>query len=236
MISPLTFWHRFLRLLSQPRQDALLRTLLSGKRVLILGSGPSAAELSSLPSDVLILSCNTAPEMLLKKNLRTRVDLYIGNRTPLEEYGDRIDELFTKLAFNYFLTRSPGYIEKRGDVHFQKLLLDRGSENSNYLLRRLIDHATVEKIIQSAARGVPSTGVNLLIHALVYGAKEIYLIGMDMDTKGHAIGDHKTEEYAKTHQNLDHEIVRFATKKFDNIYSASATSPVTSLIPYRALA
>ena len=55
---------------------AVLDDLLRGKRVLVLGSGPSANDLESIPNDVVVLSCKLAPAVLAAKNLRRRLDLY----------------------------------------------------------------------------------------------------------------------------------------------------------------
>lgn len=220
---------------SQPYRDHLLRGLIQGRRVLVLGSGPSARDLIPIPDDVLVFSCNLGPELLVAKTPRRRVDLYIGNRQPLEEYGSRIDAMFGDVRFGYFLSRTPRYIRKRRDIRCERVLADRGTEKSNYMLRRFLDAATVDRLAESVKRGVPSTGVALLVHALVYAASDIFLIGMDLDTRGHALGNHDTGLYAKTHMNLDHEVVRFAATSFRNVWSASEQSPVTALVPYRPL-
>jgi hypothetical protein len=227
--------HQVHRTLSQPIQDAILRKLIGGRRVFVLGSGPSAAELTRIPDDVLLFSCNVAPEALLQKGLHPPIDLYIANAVARRNYGLRVNRILDQLTVRNYLTRSPRYIRSLGNLRCERVLYDRATEDSNYLLRRWMDKTLVDDLAARTWRGIPSSGVALLIHALVYGAREIYCLGLDLDDRGHAVAGSETDPriYVEHHQQLDHGILRHANQRFGNVFSVSPNSPLRRFVPHR---
>jgi hypothetical protein len=221
--------------LTQPIRDHRLGRLLRGRRALVLGSGPSAADLPPVPDDVVLLSCNTAPEILGPKGIRRPVDLYLLNATALENYPDRLERMFAEVRVRWLISRHPDRVRRLASLRWEHFAWDRATGGRNYLARRLWDGPTVERLASLAEREGPSSGVALVIHALVYGASEIHMIGLDLDGRGHATAPHDNTWYSRTHRPFDVECIRLAQARSGILSSVSADSPITSLLPHRPL-
>lgn len=225
--------------LSQPHRDRILYKLIQGKRVLILGGGPSAEELTHIPEDVLVLSCNTAPGILIEKTISHPLNLYLANKNTIGDYEGRIEEILPHFSIDVFVSRDVSYIQNTlKHISFKHLLLDRFAGNkSNYGIQRVFGYDFPWEEVNKTARKSPSSGVGLLLYALCYEAKEIYLAGIDLDTQGSAFTKRAEDVKGDTfsHQPLDTAVAKKTKKRFSNIYVISSTSPLTSLFPFKKL-
>jgi len=223
---------KVLRVFRAPRENSIMRKHIQGRRVLILGSGPSAKELENIPDDVLIFSCNTGPQLLLEKNITNKVHVYLGNKKGFINYGEVMAGLVRKLDIELFLTRSVPYVKKHKFVY--KDLVQERVTNSTYFLERLTGKETAQQITQNDSR--PSAGIGLLEYALYFGAKEIYIIGIDLstDTEGHIFDEPKERRYSP-HEQADKAFVKWVSESYKNVYSASSTSPLSKVFSHRVL-
>lgn len=218
----------------QPRTDALLRALISKRRVLILGSGPSVHDLSTVPEDVLVFSCNMGPHVLLEKHFPPKVDLYLGNEKAFKNYGDPLYSLTEQLDISFLLTRNPDFIKKHSEkFHYEKLIRERVTSETYYLKKLYTDTSVIFDTKDSRT----STGIGLLQYALFYGAKEIYLSGIDLNIEeaGHAFVSPTEKRYNEPHKSADEQFVTWAAQNFSKIFIASEKSPLTKLFPYKKL-
>jgi hypothetical protein len=219
------------RLLARAALDHLLR----GKRVLVLGSGPSAADLDSIPDDVVVVTCKLAPAVLTDKNLRRRVDLYYYPNLRVDAVGRErraqlaslvrqvsIDLLVCEdwLTLLDVLPLRPAY---------SRLVMDFTANQR--LLRQLIAPAKVKDIRGRSYCPWTSTGVRLIQYAVSFGAREIFVIGIDLGEKGYASGRAMRSWH---HEDIDGNFLRILSERHDHLYSLSANSPVAEYFPVRA--
>lgn len=212
-----------------------LKKLIENQRVLIIGSGMSANELKYIPKDVKILTCNFSPRLLLDKGICREIDLYYCALGVLDKgsKNENIIDLLLKLKINLFIIYNPKLIRKFKDLrkNYTKCIKDRGS--NNYYLDRLLGPQEIDKITNYslANNSRTSTGVRLLQYALYFKAKEIYLIGIDVNEDGYFWGKNNTHE----HLCIDKSFIEIVSKKYSNIYSAAENSPIVRYIKYKPL-
>jgi hypothetical protein len=224
----------------QPLHSYLLRRLINDKRVLIIGSGPSARDLAHIPEDVLVFGCNMSPQALLySPNPGRAVDLYIGNIEAFRCYGGSIEQLLRTIPIRYFLSRDPKWVRAHSDIvqpHY--VLRDRSTTAESYYLKRLGMHraSPLTGILRSSRTPWTSTGIALLQYALVYGAQEIYLIGIDLDCRGYAFTPGTPVRYQSHHMMIDHAVAALCAHRHQHIFCASPYSPLTRLFPHRSVA
>jgi len=200
--------------------------------VLILGSGPSATELSEIPEDVLVFSCNTGPQLLIEKGFPPKIDVYLASKKGFINYGHGMVELVEKLDITIFLSRTFRYIKKHKLPY--KHLIHEQVTNDVRFLKELAGDSMVKEFTNKDVR--PSAGIGLLEYALYFKAKEIYIIGIDLstDTEGHIFDEPKERRYSP-HEYADETFVKWSSKHYSNIYCASKNSPLTKIFPHRKL-
>jgi len=217
---------------------AVLSALIKGKRILILGSGPSAEEFKTLqiPSDVLLFTCNYG-FYLLKDRPRT-IDLYLTNRNSLKANLAILRELPVQ-KINVFLTDHPRYLRQQMQLCncFRKLL---ACSFGNFYFDRLIRPLRVSFRDDPSSWNETSSGIKLLEYALFFRAKEIYLIGIDFGREHvfqNSIGqdDWRVTPQQRSHFKIDRYLLHVVSKKFHNVFSLSQKSPINAYIPYRSL-
>lgn len=209
-----------------------IQKIIRGQRVLILGSGPSADALRSIPEDVKILICNASPKLLIDKKINRRVDLYYGVENVINSLHKSADipRLLSIVKPKVFITNNPRGIERRKEYEGCYDLLIKDDTRNNYYLRKLISPFKLGTI-SGKSWPATSTGIRLLQYALYFGAKEIYTSGIDLGGGGYFWGEKNTT----SHSGIDHEFMKIISKKYKNVYSASKKSPITNYIKYKKL-
>lgn len=223
----------------KPAHEQALRALVKGKRVLILGSGPSASELTQIPDDVIIFACNMSPTILLTNHLPTRLGLYLCKKsaTTDDKYGTEIGALLSALTISFFMTDDISHMKKIFSTKSTtKYLTDRstgkrpdGSLVSEYL-PTLLKPSSIDELSGTSAKGT-SAGIGLLQYALYFEASHIYLSGIDLDLSGYALGEKTNERYKAAHQDIDTNVLAYLSNKYKNISVLSSSSPVSKKIP-----
>jgi len=211
-----------------------LRKLIRNRRVLIIGSGPSARELENIPEDVLVFCCNRSPKVLIDKKIDKIIDLYTTSLPNIEydmvpDYGIR--KIVKNSKINLFIFDDIEYAKEVFKDNFSTLIYD--SHKDNFYLKKLINPIKINQIKGNSIYKWASTGMRLLQYALYFGAKEIYIIGIDLNDLGQFDG--YADEYRRMHFDIDYNFLQVIVKKYNNIYSASENSSITEYIPYKVL-
>jgi len=215
------------------REIPEIKKFIENHRVLILGSGPSAKDLKNLGNKkIKLFTCNASPKILQKKEIKKKISLYLCTGDVLfADYKDRdLLSLFQKTPPEVFITDSKRRIEKTGKINMDKVIFVKDCNSNNFYLKRLISPKKINQI-KGNSFATTSSGVRLLQYALYFGAKEIYLLGIDGGMGNYYWGG-KNEG---NHQEIDNNFLEIISKKYKNIYSASKSSPITKYFPYKRL-
>lgn len=213
--------------LNHPFLAAALRGLLRGRRVLVLGSGPSANDLETVPDDVVVLTCKAGPKILVDKGLCRDIDLYYYPSFRVDPAGRERRRLLASivgqsridcLVCEDLMTLIDVAPLK---ARYSRLLMDFTA--NQLLLRRLIAPATVRQIRGRAFCPWTSTGVRLVQYAAYFGAREIYMIGVDLGQHGYATGEAARPWH---HEDIDDNFLRVISRRCAHVYSLSEHSPV----------
>jgi tetratricopeptide (TPR) repeat protein len=100
------------------KRNAKLNPIIKNQRVLIIGSGPSANDLKSIPKDVKILTCNIGPRLLLDKKFNREIDIYFSGKGSLGEghKNEGVIDLLSKFKINLFVFFNKKTIKKHGQL------------------------------------------------------------------------------------------------------------------------
>jgi len=212
------------------RNRSTLGRLIRNRRVLIVGSGPSASELDDIPKDVLIFTCNRGLKLFLGSTVNRKVDLYLCQTGGMTDTYKDIETLLMRVETNIFVINKPGFIRRKKNLEgsYSKIVEDK--VQYNYYLRRLIRPYSLRQIKGQFA-AFTSSGMRLLQYALFYGAGEMYLIGIDIDRAGYFW----KKKNIHWHIDIDREFIRIVSGKHKNMYSASKRSPITTYLKYKRL-
>ena len=219
-----------LRYFRSMRRNLIMKKLIRGKRVLIIGSGPSAKNLKKIPDDVLVFTCKLAVKLFAEKNLG-KIDLYFNYGSAIKRDYDHLIKYFPKTKVGFFLTDDIDYVKTKKEFFSKVPQLISDSGQNNYYLKRLIKPYNINQIMGRSLAPHASSGMRLLQYALFFKAKEIYLIGVDLGNSGHFYGG----KFKWRHQDIDENFMKIVSKKYKNIYSASKNSPITKYIKYKKL-
>lgn len=210
-----------------------LKKTIKNKKVLIIGSGPSASDLTDISSDIVVLTCNHSLSILKKLN-KKEIDLHLTYYQYFKENKNNLKLLNGFKIKKLVIDRVTSNLFKFSE----KILIDNC--RSNYFLKKIIKskkfRKQIEKLNHNYVVGnkmaVPwnSTGMRLLQYAIFFKAKEIYLAGIDSDNSGHYY-DKKKEKRA--HLEIDHLFIKTVIKKNHNIYLASSTSPLKKYLKFK---
>jgi hypothetical protein len=225
-MTPYRCYHRL-------RRRSVLKPIIAGQRVLIVGTGPSAAELGWIPDDVLICTCKDGLSLFAERTQRRRVDIYASIRSRLQT-EPRLPELLSRTRPKILMSNDPRYIRRRRNLRgfYSTLVWDSGDDNA--LVGRLIAPLSVREIRGSALRLKLSTGMRLLHYAIYFCASEIYLIGIDLGQKGYVWGE-RTADRPWNHADIDENFLRIVSARYHNIFSLSSNSPIARYLPCRRL-
>lgn len=200
-------WYQFIRYI-------FLHRLIKGKKVLIISSGLSARKLNRVPEGFLVFTCNRGVKLLNDIKFKGTIDLYFSPADCLENYKE-IGENLQSAKIKIFIIDNLNYIKNRPFLkkNCQRLLQDDFANNR--YLRSLI--SGLERIDRLKGSSLPwtSSGMRLLQYALYFKAKEIYLIGFDLDTEGYFDGQPNQSD----HIDIDNNLMRVLVGKYNNIYS-----------------
>jgi hypothetical protein len=223
---PYWYYHRL-------RRNSVLKPMFMGRRVLIAGTGPSAAELGWIPDDVLICTCKDGLHLFAERTQRSRVDVYasIGSRLRNER---RLPELFARTRPRVFISSDVKYVRRSHTLRglYSRLVYDSGEDNG--IVRKLIAPLSVRDIRGNAFREKISTGMRLLHYAVYFGAREIYLIGIDLGHNGYVWGERKADR-PWNHADIDENFIKIMSTRYTNLFTLSSDSPIARYLPYRRL-
>jgi len=217
------------------KNNPIFEELIKDKRVLIIGSGPSAADLGDIPDDVLIFACNYSPVVFLEKKYK-QIDLYATYAIYFEENKNvkkkDVRDLLSKVRINYFVFDDKGFLKKKNLEHsYQKLIIDECRDN--HYLNELIKPCKVKDLKGTQKTWIASTGLRLLQYALYFKAKEIYLIGIDINDAGHYYEKGSVPRGGSN--ELDMNFFKLMAEKHNNIYAVSKNSPIVKFVPHKEL-
>ncbi|OGX16055.1 MAG: hypothetical protein A2166_05440 [Omnitrophica WOR_2 bacterium RBG_13_41_10] len=215
------------------RRNSALKKIIKNQRVLIIGSGTSANELKYIPSDVKILTCNVGPRILLYKGINKVIDLYYCVPGVIEgdHKNENVIDLVLRFKINLFIYPAK-WIKSFIDIKKTcvKCIKDHGF--NDYYLNKIMGPLKTEEIKRSfLSNNRTSSGVRLLQYALYSQAKEIFLLGIDINEEGYFWGRKNIHE----HLSIDKDFIEFVSHKYNNIYSASRKSPIMRYVKYKPL-
>lgn len=207
--------------------NRILKEMISGRKILVLGSGPSASGFESLPEDVLLFTCNATPRLLKEKKYQRPIDLYLTRTKALSKDYPDSEKLITEITANIFITDDRSHIRKlkMPDTTFKKLLADH--QKDNYYLKKIIYPTRIEQIKTDDVTWT-SAGLRLLQYALRFNAKEIYLLGIDLGADEYFWGGRFLHKHS-----MDQKFMKIVSKRFENVFSLSPESPITKYIPFK---
>jgi hypothetical protein len=215
------------------RRNRAIKKILRDQRVLIIGSGPSANDLSHVPGDVKIATCNIGPRILLDKGIDRRIDLYycVPGAVEGDHKSEKIINILSKLKINLFVYPTKWI---KNDDNLKKVYTKCVKDYmfNDYYLIKLIGPQETEEIKKNPLfSNVTSSGVRLLQYALYAKAKEIFLLGIDLNEEGYFWGKKNKHD----HLSIDKKFIERVSKKYNNIYSASKDSPIVRYVGYKPL-
>jgi hypothetical protein len=215
------------------RTRGILKPLIAGQRVLIVGTGPSAAELGSIPGDVRIFTCKDGLSLFAERAERRHVDVYACIRSRLLR-EPRLAELFERTRPTVVMSNDVRYVARRQSLRglYATLVYDAGEDNT--IVRKLIAPLSVADICGNALRPKISTGMRLLHYAVHFGAREIYVLGIDLGRDGYVWGSRQPDR-PWNHADIDDNFIKTLSARYDHIFSVSPKSPVAEYLPYRPM-
>ena len=207
---------------TQQKNGLILRRLIKGKRVLIIGSGPSATELSRIPNDVLIFTCNAGVNLLASKNLGRKMDFYFCNAEKIIKKA--VVDALRAVKTNVFMTTDIQAVEQLSILSnscSRLMLYDQIHKNFSWSWAKKYGYIS---------RKTVSTGLRLLQYALYFKASEIYIIGVDLGEGRYFWGQDKKQK----HFGSDTNFIDAALRSHGRIYSLSPNSPLTHRLPQKS--
>jgi len=223
-------WRQFIELIRKIRRRILraryqfvryifLSRLIKDKKVLIIGSGLSAKKLKQIPEGFLVFTCNRGVKLLNDVKFKGTIDLYFTFAHHLRKHKETQENL-QSVKIKIFIIDDLNCIKNRPFLNksYQYLLQD--NYYNNRYLEKLIRPQRVYKLKGSSFPWT-SSGMRLLQYALYFKAKEIYLIGFDLDTKGYFDGQPNQSD----HIDIDNNLMMLLVEKYTNIYSLTNSLP-----------
>ena len=218
--------------------DPVREQLLRGKKVLIVGSGPSAAELERISSGLTVLTCKFGLKLFEQRNFSGPVDLFMCWKGFVERNLEVL-RLLSKVKTRVLVMDDLPFTRsiKLPEDSYCSLIPDDGKDN--FYLKRLIKPYSLKSfkpgkdamLVRGKVLQHVSSGLRLLQYALYFGAEEIYLIGIDLTDEGYFWGQPKKQK----HLAIDNFFMRIVSEKYRNVFSLSKKSAITRYIPYKPL-
>lgn len=215
------------------RRNSELKKIIKNQRILIIGSGPSANELENIPGDFKILTCNIGPRILLDKKISKVIDIYYCVPGAIEggHSNENVINLLSKFKINLFIYPTK-WIKNNSSLKKVYSRCVKDYAFNDYYLNKLIGPRKTEEIkINLLSNNRTSSGLRLLQYALYSKAKEIFLIGIDINQEGYFWGKSNIHD----HLCIDRNFMEIVSKKYNNVYSAAKNSPVVRYVKYKPL-
>lgn len=201
-------------------QEKQIRNVIEGRNVLILGSGPSAAQLNNIPEDWVVLTCNEG--LSLYKNItgsHKPVGLFLITMSKIKRLPKILLDLNHSEALLIGVDHPKALASKLSSSN-SCIFKDDGM--SPHMLQQLLPNIDLAKLKGRSKHPWTSSGIRLLQYALFYRAKNIYLSGIDFGQGGYAWG---ALHGPWMHQDIDVNICKKLSDHNQNIRSLSLTSP-----------
>ncbi len=207
-----------------------VKSMINGKRILILGSGPSSCDLKTIPEDVKIFTCHGSPKILENKKISRRVDLYYAMDKVLDSPQKNILKLLSIFKPRIFITNNTRLVKKHTEYKNHYDLLIQDNPFNRYYMDSSIHPIKLDKTkLEKNSTPYTSTGMRLLQYSLCFKAKEIYMIGVDLGVGGYFFKD----SFVPTHKEMDQRFMKIISEKYKHVYSLSKNSPITKYIKYK---
>ncbi|MBI3252516.1 MAG: hypothetical protein HYZ52_04280 [Candidatus Omnitrophica bacterium] len=207
----------------------VLKRLIRGERILIVGSGRSASELADIPPGIKLFTCNAGIRFFDGKAMDRPLDLFFCNKAKLQREKE-IELLLVKIRTRVFVSRNTDGIRENTALRgsYERLLYDDSTDP--WYLTRLIRPQGVQDIQGRCEATWTSTGMRLLQYALYFGAREVYVVGMDFGENGYFWGP-KPNPWG--HPDIDENFIRIVSAKYRNVFSISSKSPLSHHLPVK---
>ncbi len=211
----------------RPEDQKFLRAMIEGRRVLVLGSGASAKELQEIPKDVLIFTCNRGLQFFETFPLNRPVDFFLCTESKIQRFP-QIREALQNIPVRALAL---DHLHHQGSwKETPRLIPDDGMHDE--FLRSLIHPLSPKEIRGKSFHPWTSTGIRLIQYALHFNAKEIYVIGIDLG-RGDYFWGKNFDRWL--HDEIDANFLKIAAKKYPNLFSLSAASPLSRWLPHQTL-
>ncbi len=204
-----------------------LRQTVENKRVLVLGSGPSANNLKRIPKDMIVLGCNFSPALLPNDQ---EVHGLLTTSFAVKD-SPEIQSVLETREFQWLASNKPRlipsqhkacsrkakYIQIFGDLIDLKPLLNKRMG-----------------LFKNGQWYFFSSGVQLILLALAAGAREVYVSGIDTSREViYAQGrSYKKDSAYKKNQHLHadlHALHEIAQNNYP-VYSLHQESPLSTIL------
>ncbi|MDP3920780.1 MAG: class I SAM-dependent methyltransferase [Candidatus Omnitrophota bacterium] len=217
---------RVARIANNPVYEKALRS----KRVLILGSGPSAAELETIPNDVVVMTCNRGLRLLVEKRIPHALDIFVCTESRMQRLP-MITEWLSELKTTTIFMDHPGFIRKDKKLrdHYSEVRYEDGRDN--FFLSDMIAPERVRNLRGKSRHPWTSTSIRQMLIALHYQAREVYLCGVDLGREGYFWG---VSDASWDHDDIDENVLKIASTKHRNLYCLSKASPITQYISHKS--
>lgn len=236
---PITKWEAFQNFFYRVKHHRDFKRLIEGQRVLILGSGPSSAEITAIPQDVRIFTLKHGLKLLDRIGVTQPIALFLCWRGHLLR-NPFIESFLPKFHSEVILTDFPDTLQNKNNLSncYTKIIREDG--RYNFYAERLIGRDGLKKVIEKVfvypdegkKLKHASSGVRLLQYALYFQAREIYVAGIDLNDEGYFTGEYKKQK----HIAFDRSFLEILSKKnHSNVFSISPKSPLTQYFPHRPL-
>lgn len=216
------------QILNAPRRDSVLQKIIKNKRVLIVGAGPSAHDLKEIPDDVIIMTSKGSIKIFSEKHITKNIDIYLCRERYSTQQclpGEKTIDFILKNSINLIITDNTNW----GKSISNNVLEDPTADN--YYLKKILKPVAIEEISGDGLK-YTSSAIKLLQYAIFFRAKEIYLIGVDVEKIGY-FWDPKV--VTGGHLPIDLNFIRLIASRQDNIYCASPNSPMLKYLKYKPL-
>ena len=149
-------------------------------------------------------------------------------KIPKIEY---LKHLVGQSKFRLFVTDDPECFKGVDWLRDRCSCLTYDDGRDSFYIERLIAPHTVADIRGGGHHRCTSSAGRLLQYALFFGAREVYLIGMDFGRGDYFFG-HANFNITK-HALIDENFVKIIAERYDNVFSLSPRSPVKEYLPCR---
>lgn len=216
-----------------PKMDRYFIHMIRGKSVYVVGSGPSAKDLKTIPVDAVVMTCNLGPLILKDIGFDRRIDVYfaVASHPKKKVLIDRENHHKAALIYNCMsncdiralLINHWGFFRQSKKAKYQTLWYD-GLRHKRYLNRILGKKSLRNYDIKEWT----STGIRLIQMALFYGAKDIVITGVDLGREGYVWGESLNPW---KHLGVDEKVLKLMSERYDNIYCLTDATPAHHYFP-----